>query len=51
MKKRLHIPERQLESGQKAVDIMEDDKSIAFNVTKDYAIIFVDSYNKERYER
>jgi len=42
-----HIPIKQLESNQKAVDIMEKDKFVAINVSKTYAIEFVSLYNNE----
>ena len=45
--KKLYIPKNQLESKQKAVDIMEGDKIIGINVTKRYALKFVTFWNAE----
>ena len=45
---RIHIPQNQLDSGQKAVDIMAGDKLVGVNVTKSFAKEFVFLWNQRR---
>ncbi len=45
-KLKLNIPDKQLKSGQKSVDICDSDgKFIGVNVTKEYAVRFVEAWN------